>query len=101
WSVELGEFDITYRPRTAIQAQADFISEFTTSACYGAPTTPVSSPAPTRSVVEAASPSDPTQPTWTLFVDGTSNLQGCGAGIVLISSGRVTVEYALRFRFRA
>ncbi|CAL9004777.1 unnamed protein product [Prunus brigantina] len=71
WSVELGEFDITYRPP------------------------------PIRSVVEATSPSDPTQPTWTLFVDGASNLQGCGAGIVLISSGGVTVEYDLRFRFRA
>ncbi|CAL8997655.1 unnamed protein product, partial [Prunus brigantina] len=88
WSVELGEFDITYRPRTAIQAQAiaDFISEFTTTACCGNPTTPASSPAPIRS---------------TLFVDGTSNLQGCSAGIVLISSGGVTVEYAMRFRFRA
>lgn len=33
WLVELGEFDITYQPRTAIKAQliVDFISEFTTS----------------------------------------------------------------------
>jgi hypothetical protein len=32
WSIELSEFDIDYRPRTAIKAQAlaDFIAEFTT-----------------------------------------------------------------------
>ena len=31
WAIELGEFDIHYRPRTAIkgQAAADFISELT------------------------------------------------------------------------
>ena len=32
WAIELDEFDIQYRPRTAIKAQAlaDFIVEFTT-----------------------------------------------------------------------
>ena len=32
WSIELSEFNIDYRPRTAIkvQALADFIAEFTT-----------------------------------------------------------------------
>lgn len=31
WAIELNEFDIQYRPRTAIkgQAVADFIAEFT------------------------------------------------------------------------
>ena len=31
WAVELSEFDIQYRPRTAIKGQvvADFITEFT------------------------------------------------------------------------
>ena len=31
WAIELSEFDIQYRPRTAIkgQAVADFIAEFT------------------------------------------------------------------------
>ena len=31
WAVELSQFDIEYRPRTAIKAQelADFITEFT------------------------------------------------------------------------
>ena len=32
WAIELSEFDVRYRPRTAIKAQAlaDFVTEFTT-----------------------------------------------------------------------
>ena len=32
WAIELSQFDVEYRPRTAIKAQAlaDFIAEFTT-----------------------------------------------------------------------
>ena len=32
WAIELSQFDVEYRPRTAIkgQALADFIAEFTT-----------------------------------------------------------------------
>ncbi|KAI5317776.1 hypothetical protein L3X38_037483 [Prunus dulcis] len=44
---------------------------------------------------------DLTQPLWTLFVDGSSNAQGCGAGLVLISPDKVALEYALRFKFQA
>ena len=31
WAIELGEYDLTYQPRTAIkgQALADFVTEFT------------------------------------------------------------------------
>ncbi|KAI5344175.1 hypothetical protein L3X38_012052 [Prunus dulcis] len=44
---------------------------------------------------------DLTQPLWTLYVDGSSNAQGCGAGLVLISPDKVVLEYALRFKFHA
>ncbi|KAI5342523.1 hypothetical protein L3X38_010398 [Prunus dulcis] len=44
---------------------------------------------------------DLTQPLWTLFVDGSSNAQGCGAGLVLVSPDKVALEYALRFNFQA
>ena len=32
WAIKLGEFDVQYRPRTTIKAQAlvDFIAKFTT-----------------------------------------------------------------------
>ncbi|CAL8117166.1 unnamed protein product [Prunus armeniaca] len=44
---------------------------------------------------------DLTQPLWTLYVDGSSNTQECGAGLILISLDKVVLEYALRFKFHA
>ena len=37
---------------------------------------------------------------WTLHVDGASNEQGSGAGLVLKSPEGVMAEYALRFSFK-
>ncbi|CAA0807007.1 Unknown protein, partial [Striga hermonthica] len=64
WAIELGQFDIQYRPRTAIKAQvlSDFIAEFT-------PTV--------ESSIE--------DPTWTLYIDGSSTAMRAGGGIVLVS----------------
>ncbi|KAK3014443.1 hypothetical protein RJ639_010088 [Escallonia herrerae] len=62
WSIELGEFDIRYKPRPSVkgQALADFIVECTFP-------------------IEDKEPLLPAQPelfTWTLFVDGSSNTNG-------------------------
>ena len=42
WAIELSEFDIQYRPRTAIKGQvvADFIAEFTHDEDKGAEESP-------------------------------------------------------------
>ncbi|XP_071933203.1 uncharacterized protein [Coffea arabica] len=40
-------------------------------------------------------------PTWTLYVDGASNKEGCGAGLLLISPTGEELAYALRFDFKA
>ncbi|KAK3002434.1 hypothetical protein RJ639_021901 [Escallonia herrerae] len=85
WSVELGEFDIKYKPRTTIKAQAlaDFIVECTLPE------------EPPQLVISAAL--DP----WNLYVDGSSALGSSGAGLILISPEGFTIEYALCFGFRA
>ncbi|XP_071920768.1 uncharacterized protein [Coffea arabica] len=44
---------------------------------------------------------DRTIPTWTLFVDGSSSKEGCGAGLLLTSPKGDELAYALRFDFRA
>ncbi|KAI5316496.1 hypothetical protein L3X38_036203 [Prunus dulcis] len=44
---------------------------------------------------------DLTQPLWTLFVDGSSNAQGCGAGLILISPDKVALEYTLPFKLHS
>ncbi|CAL8994056.1 unnamed protein product [Prunus brigantina] len=101
----LQQFDIRYHPRPSEkgQAVADFISEFTL------PIHPVTAP-PSASTdppsASADSPStdgafDQTSPHWTLYVDGSSNRQGSGAGLVLRTPDGTTIEYAIRFQFRA
>ena len=67
WAIELSEFDIRYKPKTAIKGQvlADFVMEFT-----------------------SARPAENTHamtdlPIWRLLVDGAANAQGSGAGLIL------------------
>ncbi|XP_057451946.1 uncharacterized protein LOC130743735 [Lotus japonicus] len=77
WSIELSEHDIRYEPRRAIKAQvlADFLDELT----------------------DEEEP--PAETTWVVNVDGSSNKEGGGAGIVLQSSTGMVVEQSLRFNF--
>ncbi|XP_020417977.1 uncharacterized protein LOC109948691 [Prunus persica] len=104
WAIELGEFDIHYKPRPAIrgQAVADILSEFTEPQASAA-TQLLTEPnlPPSQDQTASKSTFDLTQPLWTLFVDGSSNAQGCGAGLVLVSPDKVALEYALRFKFQA
>jgi len=83
WSIELSQFDIDYKPRTAIkgQALADFVAEFT-----GLP-------------IDADEEVQPVR--WKLYVDGSSNDNGSGAGLVLHTPEGHKVTSAIRFEFPA
>jgi hypothetical protein len=85
WSVLLGEHNISYRPRTAIKGQilADFIIE---KPDVEAPTS--------SSKVELQEP-------WVLFTDGSSCVDGSGAGLILTNPDGIEFTYALRFEFTA
>ncbi|GAU50258.1 hypothetical protein TSUD_409040 [Trifolium subterraneum] len=76
WSLELAEFDISFESRKTLKAQvlADFVAEMTTS---------------TTSEKNK----------WTIFVDGSSNSQGSGAGIILKNGDGVLIEVSLRLSF--
>ena len=85
WVIELSEFNIRYKPKTVIKGQvlANFVMEFT-----------------------SAEPTENTQapidlPIWKLYVDGATNAQGSGAGLILTSPEGIDIEYALRFGFQA
>ena len=85
WAIELSEFDIRYKPKTAIKGQvlADFVMEFT-------------------SVVPAENAQTSTDlPIWKLSVDGATNAQGSRAGLILTSPEGIDIEYALIFGFQA
>ena len=81
WAVELSAFDIDYRPRPAIKAQA--LADF---------------------IVEGTLPEEEeggiSQP-WTLSVDGSSSVGGSGVGILLQGPDGQAWPYALHFEFNA
>ncbi|XP_072094204.1 uncharacterized protein [Arachis hypogaea] len=79
WAVELSEFDIRYQPRGPIKSQflADFIAELT-----------------------LPSEEDHAKQ-WILYVDGSSNNGGCGAGIRLEADDGFILEHSIHFAFKA
>ncbi|KAM0991841.1 hypothetical protein ACFX2J_010099 [Malus domestica] len=97
WAIALGEFDISYQPKPAEkgQAVADFIADFT----Y--PVDIASTPEAVASLPPEAQKVESTTSAWSLYVDGSSNQQGCGAGLVLTTPDKVAMEYAFRFKFKA
>uniref|UniRef100_A0A2N9FJ88 Uncharacterized protein n=1 Tax=Fagus sylvatica TaxID=28930 RepID=A0A2N9FJ88_FAGSY len=82
WSIELSEFDIDYRPRTAIKAQAlaDFIAEFTSK-----------DDEPTEDVEQTSK--------WTMNIDGSSTKDSGGVGIVLRSPEGDIIKQAIRLQY--
>ncbi|CAL2277610.1 unnamed protein product [Prunus armeniaca] len=88
--------------RVRHQAVADFILEFTLPTNNGQLIDPVTAP-PSASVDSPSADNtfDQNNPHWTLYVDGSSNRQGSGAGLVLKTPDDITIEYAIRFQFRA
>ena len=81
----LSDHNISYRPRTAIKGQilADFIIE-----------KPDTDTPPSKSEVTLQEP-------WVLFTDGSSCVDGSGAGLILTSPEGMEFTYALRFEFTA
>ena len=79
WAIELGQFDIEYRPRAVIKAQvlADFIAEFT------------------YPCKEEESPME----IWTVQTDGSTTKKVGGVGVVLIPQEGEMLKYAVRLQF--
>ncbi|XP_077248792.1 uncharacterized protein LOC143888303 [Tasmannia lanceolata] len=118
WAVELSEFDIRYMPRPAIKAQvlADFVAECSIprqAAEFEIVQTPVMEKSVTHEeraadeaeaeIVPEPVEQDPSaaKPLWEVYVDGSSNKGGCGAGLILTGPNGFTADYALRFGFHA
>ena len=83
WAIELSEFDIRHKPKTAIKGQilANFVMEFTSAE-------------PAKNAQTEANHS-----IWKLSVNEAVNAQGNEAGLILTSPEGIDIEYALRFGF--
>nr|GFB23874.1 reverse transcriptase domain-containing protein [Tanacetum cinerariifolium] len=84
-SIMLGEHNITDKPRTSVKGQilADFLVEMPGDVSQAAPT--------------AVTQEEP----WTLFTNGSSCVDGSGAGLILTNPEGVEFTDALRFQFTA
>jgi hypothetical protein len=82
WAIEVSMYDIVYKPRTAIKAQAlsDFVAEWTE----------IQTP-----------PKEKEQEYWTINFDGSLQLQGVGAGILVTSHKGESFKYVLKMHFPA
>ena len=79
WAIELSEFDIRYHPQTSIKGQiiAYIIAEFTSGEDKGAEEFPL----------------------WSIDTDESSNKQVGGAGVILLSLEKDTVECMVHLDF--
>ncbi|XP_074335985.1 uncharacterized protein LOC141673151 [Apium graveolens] len=86
WSIELGEFDLEYGPRTTIKAQAldDFMLEYTFSSPKDL--------SPDEQLIRIPGK-------WKLFVDGSVAGKKCGAGLILSIPEGFEICQAIRFDF--
>jgi ribonuclease HI len=82
WAIELSMYDIIYKPRAAIQSQAlsDFVAEWTETQ------TP-----PRERELEC----------WTINFEGSLQLQGAGAGNLVMSPKGESFKYVLQIHFPA
>ncbi|XP_058210020.1 uncharacterized protein LOC131322641 [Rhododendron vialii] len=102
WAVELANFDIHFEPRTAIKGQvlADFIAEFTP----GSPDEETLVK-PNYGMLEQQEARKAwnlfSGDVWKLHVDGASNSNGAGAGVVLVNPCGVLHESAIITNFQA
>jgi len=78
WAIELSQFDIEYRPQTAIKAQAlaDFIGKFTT-------------PKHEENQEEL----------WTIHIDGSSTQKSGGVGVITTSPEEDVLKYGVQLKF--
>lgn len=104
WRAELSEFHIEYERRTAIKAQvlADILVEFPVEDVdgmeldYGPDRVdlPVYDEVADTMIV-------PEKLKWTICVDGSSNSQGAGVGVVVYTPEGGQIEQSIKFTFKA
>ncbi|XP_076894778.1 uncharacterized protein LOC143547175 [Bidens hawaiensis] len=104
WAIELREYSIEYKPRTAFKGQviADFLSEAPISEAEESPSREGQAGyerVPSLGLTEGQHLTDPSEPVWNLHTDGASNEDGSGAGLILVSPEGTEFTCAIRLNF--
>ncbi|XP_074362292.1 uncharacterized protein LOC141702521 [Apium graveolens] len=86
WSIELGEFDLEYLPRTAIKAQA--LADFMVECTFSGP----KDLSPDEQLIRIPGK-------WKLYVDESVAGKKCGASLILSSPEGFEICQAIRFDF--
>ncbi|GKF67672.1 reverse transcriptase domain-containing protein [Tanacetum coccineum] len=75
WAIELGEHDISYKPRSSIKGQVivDFLAECPNNISQKEP----------KKKDRITPEAHHRTPVWTLYTDGASSNEGAGAGLIL------------------
>ena len=100
YTIELGEFDIKFMPRTTIKGQA--LAHFVVAFIY--PTMTLGGVIDKLSTsVEHKKDDEPIDPSkvWNLRIYGSSNVNRSGMGVILESPTGEKISYALRLEFPA
>ncbi|KAH9698780.1 protein kinase domain-containing protein [Citrus sinensis] len=92
WSVELSEFDLSYKPRGAVKAQA--LADFMVDRAERG------EEIQEERAIEQGKPEGKPEGVWLVMVDGSYSEQGFGAGVVIRSLEGVEVSYAVKFEFQ-
>ncbi|XP_074374382.1 uncharacterized protein LOC141714784 [Apium graveolens] len=97
WEIELGEFDIKYKSRTTIKAQAvvDFLVKYTISNQEVGGQEIVTPEGKEKGKYKCATLKE----YWLLHFDGASKTKSTGARLVLQSPEGFMIEYALKLDF--
>ncbi|XP_076945512.1 uncharacterized protein LOC143616608 [Bidens hawaiensis] len=104
WAIELGEYSIKSKPRTAFKGQviANFLTEAPVSEAEESPSREGhegNERVPFPGHAEGQHLTDPSEPVWNLHTDGASNEDGSGAGLILVSLKGAEFTYAIRLNF--
>ena len=95
WAIKFNEFDIQYHLRPSMKAQvlADFITEHTISDNN-------SEDRYNDKSKQVETPEADLVSMWVLYIDGASDAQDSGAGLILTNSKGIVTAYAFWFNFK-
>ncbi|XP_076910829.1 uncharacterized protein LOC143568599 [Bidens hawaiensis] len=93
WAIELGDHAIDYKPRTSFKGQ--ILPDFITESVPGDDDILVDQEK-AGDELDKKTIKDSKEPLWLLYTDGSSNGDGSGVGLILISPEGIELTYAIR-----